>query len=456
MFTDIVGFSAMMQRDEGLATMIRIRHREVFKETHEVYAGKILQYFGDGTLSIFESTAAAVECAVAMQVEFQQYPDVPLRIGIHTGDISYDEDGAFGDGVNIASRIEKLCVPCGIFISAKVYDDIKNHPWLEALSLGFFQLRNIFHELEIFAITSKGLPIPEPEDLQAYPEARLRLSEEAEVTGHKSKKIAAAIAFFLGVFGVHRFYLGQTFRGIVHFILAVLAIIITANEEFPAIAIVALIGFIDFVLLLAMSRHDFDRKYNTIKAKKRKKRGNQNAGRGVSYQQNPGQTPTQSRSQYGKKTSLLQEGKAAYRQGNHTLALAIFQQALQLEPASSVAIHFNIACCYSSLRETDHALEHLELAVKGGLDDYSMIQEHAGLSYIRRLEEFETFVNNGYKRPSQLPSPEANIIEDFDTFNPAILDKIEDLGMKLENGELSREEFEEQKRQILESPDQNI
>ncbi|MBK8504733.1 MAG: hypothetical protein IPL46_22495 [Saprospiraceae bacterium] len=58
---------------------------------------------------------------------------MPLRIGIHTGDITYDDTGAFGDGVNVTSRIERLCIPGAVYVSEKVYDDIKNHPWLAAM-----------------------------------------------------------------------------------------------------------------------------------------------------------------------------------------------------------------------------------------------------------------------------------------------------------------------------------
>ena len=67
MYTDIVGYSAMMQEDEQRAMALRNRHREVFKELHKEFDGTVLQYYGDGTLSIFDSTADAVECAVRMQ-----------------------------------------------------------------------------------------------------------------------------------------------------------------------------------------------------------------------------------------------------------------------------------------------------------------------------------------------------------------------------------------------------
>ncbi|MEL6653116.1 MAG: adenylate/guanylate cyclase domain-containing protein, partial [Bacteroidota bacterium] len=85
MFTDIVGYTAMMQENEAHAVSVRQRHREVFERLHEQYQGTILQYYGDGTLSIFDSAVAATQCAIDMQLAFQEEPPVPLRIGIHTG-----------------------------------------------------------------------------------------------------------------------------------------------------------------------------------------------------------------------------------------------------------------------------------------------------------------------------------------------------------------------------------
>lgn len=81
MFTDIAGYTAMMQRDEKRTIKLRDRHRDIFKSKTEKYKGKILQYYGDGTLSIFDSAIDAVECGMEMQLAFQQEPSIPVRIG---------------------------------------------------------------------------------------------------------------------------------------------------------------------------------------------------------------------------------------------------------------------------------------------------------------------------------------------------------------------------------------
>jgi len=165
MFTDIQGYTATMQRDEELAIKIRERHREVFNSTTEKFNGRILQYFGDGTLSTFASVIEAVNCAMEMQLAFQREPVIPVRIGIHLGDIVLKDDEIIGDGVNVASRIESLAVAGSVFISDKVYDEIKNQSSIEARSLKTFELKNVDKPIEVFAISNKGLIVPNVEDI---------------------------------------------------------------------------------------------------------------------------------------------------------------------------------------------------------------------------------------------------------------------------------------------------
>ncbi|MDX1409805.1 MAG: adenylate/guanylate cyclase domain-containing protein, partial [Saprospiraceae bacterium] len=100
-----------------------------------------------------------------MQSELKTYPQVPLRIGIHLGDIHYDETEVYGHGVNVAARIEPVCNPGGIFVSHKVYQEIKNHQWLKAKSLGVYRFKNIEDDLELFAIQDKAVTFPTPADI---------------------------------------------------------------------------------------------------------------------------------------------------------------------------------------------------------------------------------------------------------------------------------------------------
>ena len=162
MFTDIVGYTALMQGDEAVATSVRTRHREVFTEQHELHQGEIVQYFGDGTLSVFKSAIEAAKCAIEIQKRLQQGDVVPLRIGLHMGDIVFNKTEVYGDGVNFASRIESMGVAGAILLSGKLNDELKNHNDISTVSAGHFELKNIAHPVEIFAISNKGIFVPQP------------------------------------------------------------------------------------------------------------------------------------------------------------------------------------------------------------------------------------------------------------------------------------------------------
>ncbi|KAA3609900.1 MAG: guanylate cyclase [Calditrichaeota bacterium] len=166
MFTDMVGYTAMMQSDEELAKANRDRHREVLERIIAAHYGLILQYYGDGTLSVFGSAVEAAEAAVEIQQELQQEPIIPLRIGIHVGDVAYDDDGIYGDGVNIASRIETLSVPGSVLVSGKLYDEIKNHSSLPAKALGSFKFKNVQRPLNLYALGSDKLQVPTKVELK--------------------------------------------------------------------------------------------------------------------------------------------------------------------------------------------------------------------------------------------------------------------------------------------------
>ena len=154
------GYTALMQQNEQLAKIKHRRLKEVLESSVSFNHGKILQYYGDGALSIFNSAVDGVKCAVEIQQALQQEPKVDLRIGIHTGDISIENETIYGDGVNLASRIESLAVPGSIFISEKVFDEIRNQEDLTTLEMGYFELKNIIKPVRIFAIDNKGLVVP--------------------------------------------------------------------------------------------------------------------------------------------------------------------------------------------------------------------------------------------------------------------------------------------------------
>ena len=166
MFSDIVGYTALMQGDEELASKARARHREVFEQQHSLHQGEIIQYYGDGALSVFKSAIEAASCAIQIQKLLQEEVPVPIRIGLHMGDIVFDGTEIYGDGVNIASRIENLGMAGAILVSGKLNDELKNHHTISTTSMGFFDLKNVAAPVEIFAISNQGIIVPQPSELK--------------------------------------------------------------------------------------------------------------------------------------------------------------------------------------------------------------------------------------------------------------------------------------------------
>jgi TolB-like protein/tetratricopeptide (TPR) repeat protein len=172
MFADMVGYTALMQGDEGDARVQRDRHREILAAAVERHRGEVLQYYGDGTLSLFGSAVEAVECAIAVQLKLGEEPLIPLRIGVHTGDIVRDAEGVYGDGVNVASRIEGLSAPGGVLVTGKVFDEIKNHHSITTVGMGAVNLKNVDHPISVFAIANEGLRVPSEAEMRAKARAK--------------------------------------------------------------------------------------------------------------------------------------------------------------------------------------------------------------------------------------------------------------------------------------------
>ena len=133
MFTDMVGYSALAQRDEALALELLEEHRRVVRGILPQHGGREVKTTGDGFLIEFPSALAAVQCAVEIQHACHERNQKSaserqfrLRIGIHVGDVVQSEGDIHGDGVNIAARIEPLAAPGGICVSEDVARQVRN------------------------------------------------------------------------------------------------------------------------------------------------------------------------------------------------------------------------------------------------------------------------------------------------------------------------------------------
>ena len=160
MFTDIVGFTALMGKDEGKALELLRQNRELLKPLIDECRGEWLKEMGDGTLSSFASAVDAVNCALAVQEELKDDPDLNLRIGIHIGDVVFEGGDVFGDGVNVASRIEPLAAPGGICVSDRVYDDIRNQASIFSTPMGTQTLKGVSRPITVYSLSSEPQDTP--------------------------------------------------------------------------------------------------------------------------------------------------------------------------------------------------------------------------------------------------------------------------------------------------------
>ena len=152
MFTDIAGYTALMSKDEQKAMVLLKKNRKLQKSLTKKHNGEFLKEMGDGTLLCFQSALDAVKCAMEIQESVKDDADLHLRIGIHLGDIVFKDEDVFGDGVNVASRIETLAETGGICISEEVYRSVRNQPNIQVEFRGEEQLKNVDHLVKIYKI----------------------------------------------------------------------------------------------------------------------------------------------------------------------------------------------------------------------------------------------------------------------------------------------------------------
>jgi len=161
MFTDIVGYTAMMQADEQKAVTVIKHYNSSLEKLVSQYNGQVLNYYGDGSLCIFPNATDAANCALAVQKEMKNDPAVPLRIGLHIGEVFFEDAKALGDGVNVASRVQSLGQANTILVSGEFHDKIKNNSSLTSVTLGQFNFKNVDKPLEVFALSNEGLFVPQ-------------------------------------------------------------------------------------------------------------------------------------------------------------------------------------------------------------------------------------------------------------------------------------------------------
>ena len=160
MFTDIVGYTALMGEDEEKGFALLESNRQLQKPLIESYNGKWHKEMGDGVLASFSSVSDAVYCAAAIQQESKSKSGLNLRIGIHLGEVVFEKEDVFGDGVNIASRLEALAPEGEIYISEAVFNNIENKQGIHAQFVKEETLKNIRHPVRIYQLGSTTPTLP--------------------------------------------------------------------------------------------------------------------------------------------------------------------------------------------------------------------------------------------------------------------------------------------------------
>ena len=187
MFTDIVGYTAMMQADEQKAVAVIKHYNSTLEKLVAQFNGQVLNYYGDGSLCIFPNATDAANCSLAVQKELKNEPVVPLRIGLHIGEVFFEDAKALGDGVNVASRVQSLGQENNILVSGEFYDKIKNNSSITSVSLGHFEFKNVERPLEVFALTNEGLFVPQ----------RSKMEGKLKKRSGKNRIIIAALLILL-------------------------------------------------------------------------------------------------------------------------------------------------------------------------------------------------------------------------------------------------------------------
>jgi class 3 adenylate cyclase/tetratricopeptide (TPR) repeat protein len=168
MFTDIVGYSELMGRDEKKTIQLVRLNRKIQQTLVEKYGGLWLKEMGDGSLSSFNTASEAIYCALEIQRRLLDYPDLTIRIGIHLGEVIVENEDIYGDGVNIAARLESIADPGGIYISDTVQKSIRSKSNIKTRDLGPLQLKNIDVPVRVFAVVDNHLPPPKYNKSSGY------------------------------------------------------------------------------------------------------------------------------------------------------------------------------------------------------------------------------------------------------------------------------------------------
>lgn len=160
---DVAGYSALIGADESGAVAALKGHQSAVLQLLKRHGGRVVNLAGDGLVAEFPSTVAAVEAALGMQALMaERNAGVPagkrmvFRIGVNQGDVVHDDTHIYGDGINVAARLQAIADPGGVYVSGKVYDEVRDRMKAGFVDLGERKLKNIARPVRVFEVTVAG------------------------------------------------------------------------------------------------------------------------------------------------------------------------------------------------------------------------------------------------------------------------------------------------------------
>ena len=165
MFTDIVGYTALMGNDEKKAFDLLRKNRQIQQPLIKKYKGTWIKELGDGVLASFLTVTNAVMCAAAIHKAAISVDGLQLRIGIHQGEVVFENDDVFGDGVNIASRLQSIAPIGGTLISEAVYKNISNRKEFVTTFVREENLKHVSEPVRIYEVKVEDIADYHPEPL---------------------------------------------------------------------------------------------------------------------------------------------------------------------------------------------------------------------------------------------------------------------------------------------------
>jgi class 3 adenylate cyclase/dienelactone hydrolase len=176
MFTDIVGYTALMGKDEEKTLELLHKYHQIQKSTLKMHNGIFVKEIGDGMLAYFTDARKAIECGIEIQKNLSITSEADIRIGLHWAEIFIEAGDIYGDGVNIASRIESLADPGGIYISEALHKALEDEGLTNRKLLGSAKLKNVKEKIAIYAVMGDSLPPPSLKRFQALANPRKKFA----------------------------------------------------------------------------------------------------------------------------------------------------------------------------------------------------------------------------------------------------------------------------------------